>query len=151
VESMIRLLTDQLVALQAVVPGERVNYLVLSGGFGSSQYVRDQIKQYFQFGAGATLSNTAGMHMLLAEDPQLAVVLGLVTDRAQELGQRTRTIMHRCARVSYGVVVNQRYDPHRHHNQVIYKDPRDKKQWALNQVEWLIKEVCFIIGLIGQH
>ena len=142
VDAMIRLLTEQLVSLQTVVPGERVSYLVLSGGLGSSQYVRDRIKQYFQFGAGATLSNTAGMHMLLAEDPQLAVVLGLVTDRAQELGQLTKTITHRCARVSYGVVVNQRYDPQRHYNQVIYKDPRDKKKWALNQIEWLIKEVC---------
>jgi len=142
VDAMIRLLTEQLVALQIVAPGERVSYLVLSGGLGSSQYVRDRLKQYFQFGAGATLSNTAGMHMLLAEDPQLAVVLGLVTDRAQELGQQTRTITHRCARVSYGVVVNQRFDPERHHNQVIYKDPRDKKKWALNQIEWLIKEVC---------
>lgn len=142
VDTMIRLLTEQLVSLQTVAPGERVSYLVLSGGLGSSEYVRDRLKQYFEFGAGAMLANTSGMHMLLAEDPQLAVVLGLVTDRAQELGQQTKTITHRCARVSYGVVVNQRFDPERHHNQVIYRDPRDKKKWALNQIEWLIKEVC---------
>ena len=141
VDAMIRLLTEQLVALQTVVPGERVSYLVLSGGLGSSQYVRDRITQYFQFGSGATLSNTAGMHMLLAEDPQLAVVLGLVTDRAQELGQQTKTMTHRCARVNYGVVVNQKYDPEKHQKHVVYKDPRDGKKWALNQIEWLIKEV----------
>jgi len=141
VQAMISLLRNQIVSLQASAPGERVAYLVLSGGLGSSQYVRDQIKHYFQFGPGATLSNTSNMHMLLAEDPQLAVVLGLVMDRAQELGQYTKAITERCARVSYGVVVNHRYDPQRHQGQMIYKDPRDKKAWALNQIEWLIREV----------
>ena len=141
VDAMIKLLQDQLVQLQTIVPGERVSYLVLSGGLGSSQYIRDRIKQHFQTGPGAQLSNTAGMHMLLAEDPQLAVVLGLVTDRAQELGLQTRVITQRCARVSYGVVVNQRFDPQRHTSQVVYRDPRDKRKWVLNQIEWLIKEV----------
>lgn len=141
VGAMIELLKEQIVALQTIVPGQKVSYLVLSGGLGSSQYVRDSVKQYFQSGAGATLSNTAGMHMLLAEDPQLAVVQGLVTDRAQELGQLVKAITERRARVSYGVVVNQRWDPQKHQGQRVYKDPRDKKQWALNQIEWLIREV----------
>lgn len=141
VGAMIELLREQIVALQTIVPGQKISYLVLSGGLGSSQYVRDRVKHYFQSGPGVTLSNTTGMHMLLAEDPQLAVVQGLVTDRAQELGQLVRAITERRARVSYGVVVNQRWDPQKHQGQRVYKDPRDKKQWALNQIEWLIREV----------
>lgn len=141
VNAMLQLLTEQIVSLQTSAPGERVAYLVLSGGLGSSQYVRDRIKQYFQFGPGARLTNISNMHMLLAEDPQLAVVLGLVMDRAQELGQYTKAITERCARVSYGVVVNQRYDPLKHGGQKVYKDPRDKREWAMNQIEWLIREV----------
>lgn len=141
VGAMIELLREQIVALETIAPGQKVAYLVLSGGLGSSQYVRDRVKHYFQSGQGVKLSNTAGMRMLLAEDPQLAVVLGLVTDRAQELGQFVKAITERRARVSYGVVVNQRWDPQKHQGQKVYKDPRDKKQWALNQIEWLIREV----------
>ena len=72
---------------------------------------------------------------------QLAVVHGLVLERAQEIGKGITPIRERCARVSYGLVVNQPYNPTKHAGQKMVKDPRDKKKWAIGQVEWLIHEV----------
>lgn len=141
VAGIIQLLMEQIRDLQTIAPRERISYLVLSGGLGSSPYVRGRVKAYFEYDAKNTLTNATGMHMLLAEDPQLAVVLGLVTERAQAHGQRLKAITSRRARVSYGVVVNQLWDPIRHRGQPMHRDPRDKKQWAMNQIEWLIREV----------
>jgi hypothetical protein len=71
---------------------------------------------------------------------QLAVVHGLVLERAQEIGKGIKPIRERCARVSYGLVVNQPYNPMKHVGEQVVKDPRDKKKWAIGQVEWLIQE-----------
>jgi hypothetical protein len=72
---------------------------------------------------------------------QLAVVHGLVMDRAQEIDKGVTPIKQRCARVSYGLVVNQRYNPKTHIGEKVMRDPRDRKRWAIGQVEWLIRQV----------
>jgi len=72
---------------------------------------------------------------------QLAVVHGLVMNRAQEIDKGVTPIKQRCARVSYGLVVNQRYNPNKHIGEKIMRDPRDRKRWAIGQVEWLIRQV----------
>ena len=69
------------------------------------------------------------------------MVHGLVLERAQEVAKGITPIRERCARVSYGLVVNQPYNPVKHAGQRVVKDPRDKKKWAIGQVEWLIQEV----------
>jgi hypothetical protein len=38
------------------------------------------------------------------------------------------------------LVVNQPYNPMKHVGEQVVKDPRDKKKWAIGQVEWLIQE-----------
>ena len=50
-------------------------------------------------------------------------------------------ISSRCARVSYGVVVNQRYNRKIHKDQDYVRDERDGKKWVVNRIEWLVKEV----------
>lgn len=73
------------------------------------------------------------------------MVQGLVRHRAQEIGQHVTPIGQRCAPLSYGVVVNQRYDPNRHLGQKVVRDHRDKKRWAIDQIEWLIRKVSLAI------
>lgn len=75
---------------------------------------------------------------------QLAVVRGLVSYRSQEIGRNVNAIEKRCAPVSYGIVVNQRYDQKRHFRQTVIRDKRDKKRWAIDQIEWLIQKVVLI-------
>jgi hypothetical protein len=79
--------------------------------------------------------------LMKCSNSQLAVVHGLVMDRAQEIEKGVTPIKQRCARVSYGLVVNQRYSPHKHIGEKIMRDPRDRKRWAIGQVEWLIRQV----------
>jgi len=76
---------------------------------------------------------------------QLAVVKGLVRHRAQQIGINVTPIGQRCAAVSYGVVVNQRYDPRKHLGQRVIRDDRDKKRWAIDQIEWLIRKVSLTL------
>lgn len=80
---------------------------------------------------------------------QLAVVQGLVRYRAQQIGKNITPIIQRCAPVSYGVVVNQKYNPKLHLGQKVIRDPRDKKRWAIDQIEWLIHKVSLFVSTFG--
>jgi hypothetical protein len=40
----------------------------MSGGLGSSEYVKAQLQSHYRTGAGASLPNAVGMQLLLAED-----------------------------------------------------------------------------------
>jgi len=88
-----------------------------------------------------------GLNILAAEEPQLAVVHGLVLDQAQQVSQTLNPITSRFARVSYGIVVNQRYDPKTHQGVTSTKDPRDGKKWVVDRVEWLIRQVSLVLSL----
>jgi hypothetical protein len=69
------------------------------------------------------------------------VVKGLVNYRSQQIGRDITAIEKRCAPVNYGVVVNQRYDQNLHFGQRVVRDKRDKRKWAIDQIEWLIRKV----------
>lgn len=71
---------------------------------------------------------------------QLAVVHGIVMDRAQQIDKGVKPIKQRCARVSYGLAVNQRYNAGKHIGEGVVRDPRVRKRWAIGQVEWLIRQ-----------
>jgi hypothetical protein len=56
--------------------------LFLSGGLGGSTYVNAQIQAYYQ---NHPHINAPGLIILRSQEPQLAVVKGLVMDRRQKL------------------------------------------------------------------
>lgn len=66
---------------------------------------------------------------------------GLVSHRAQQIERGVTAITSPCASVSYGVVVNQIYKQEDHFRQKVMRDKRDKKIWAVDQIEWLIRKV----------
>lgn len=117
------------------------DYIILSGGLGSSPYVQDRLRWHFDEQNTMNIPAAIGLKILAAEEPQLAVVHGLVLDRAQQVSQTLDPITSRFARVSYGIVVNQRYDPKIHEGVTPTKDPRDGKKWVVDRVEWLIRQV----------
>jgi cell division ATPase FtsA len=141
VDGLVAFVHQQIQELHEKRPEERVNYIILSGGLGSSPYVQDRLRWHFDE-HNTTLSPAAkGLKILAAEEPQLAVVQGLVLERAQQISRAFDPIVSRHARVSYGVVVNLKYNPDIHRGQSFVKDPRDGKKWIPNQIEWLIRQV----------
>ena len=140
VDRMVAFIDDQVNALYRSKPSEQLKYLVLSGGLGSSPYVQARLRKHFHEGQGTTCPTAIGLKILVAEEPQLSVVHGLVLERAQQIDLGINPITNRLARVSYGVIINTLYDPRKHRGQRPVKDSRDGKLWLVDQIEWLIRE-----------
>ncbi|KAK5047574.1 hypothetical protein LTR84_006671 [Exophiala bonariae] len=139
VSRIVRLLEEQLQTLQHNHPTETINYLVLSGGLGSSPYLYQRLKSHFELGAHGSV-NTQNLTILKADKPQLAVVRGLVMDRVQEIISDRNVYVERCCRSSYGVVARHPYNPMFHQGEPVSEDPRDKRRWAEQQIDWFIKQ-----------
>ncbi|KAJ5655126.1 hypothetical protein N7490_002129 [Penicillium lividum] len=114
------------------------SYLVLSGGFGSSPYVRQRLVDTYNDPSSHGHPNADGMQILVADEPQLVVVHGLVTDRIQQIKRGVLTFGSRCSPVSYGVVCDKIYNPENHIGQAVRLDPRDKVTYAVDQIDWLV-------------
>lgn len=113
--------------------------MILSGGLGSSRYVRDRIQQLL---ANARHPYAQQVQILQAPDPQLVVVKGLLLDRLQSLDSDTApVIVSRVARASYGYLCKKKYNPAIHGNEEVLKDPYDGELYAMDQIDWLIKKV----------
>ncbi|KAL4781246.1 hypothetical protein BJX76DRAFT_350325 [Aspergillus varians] len=141
---MCQLLDEQIQQMEGKYPESRISYLVLSGGFGSSPYVRECLHQRYAIPGVAKHSNVLGLQVLMAEEPQLAVVHGLVLDRIQQLDQGVIMFASRYSPVSYGIVCDVLYDPTKHVGEKVRRDPRDDNLYAVDQVEWLIIQGCTV-------
>jgi hypothetical protein len=140
IERIFQLIDGELKTLYNTHARENVSYLVLSGGLGSSPYVQKMLRRRYEEGAG-NYPNAQNIQVLKAPKPQLAVVHGLIMDRVQRIKEDKLVYKERCCRNSYGILVRQLYDPQLHWREDIEKDPRDRKQWAINQIDWFIKKV----------
>ncbi|KAL3442444.1 hypothetical protein BJX65DRAFT_286814 [Aspergillus insuetus] len=138
IDEMCELLDGQISKMQNNYPQHRISYLVLSGGFGSSPYVRQRLHERYAIPGVAKHSNVLGLQVLMAEEPQLAVVHGLVLDRIQQLKRGVVMFGSRCSPVSYGIICDLIYDPEKHLGEPVRKDPRDNILYAVDQIEWLI-------------
>lgn len=140
VNGIINLIDSQLQKLIQYQESDQVSFLVLSGGLGASPYLRRRIIYHFQGGAGRVHQNSQSIKVILAEQPQLAVVHGLVAERTQMVTQGVVAIRERRSRLSYGVVCDQTYREQKHLGEHVVRDPRDGKRWAKAQIEWIIKQ-----------
>ena len=66
-------------------------------------------------------------------------------NRTQEISRGTSIYKDKCCRVSYGVICRELYDEHKHRGEPVSEDPLDKKLWAENQIDWLIKQVRALV------
>lgn len=139
VNRLYELIDDQLSQLERARPGEIISYLVLSGGFGSSPYLQKRLRQRYLFGRShACIGN---VQILRVPKPQLAVCHGLVLDRVQQIKEDRVVYKERFCRNSYGVISRAEYDPSKHSGEPTTYDPRDRKTWVFNQIDWFIKQV----------
>ncbi|RJE19671.1 hypothetical protein PHISCL_07991 [Aspergillus sclerotialis] len=82
------------------------------------------------------------MQILVADEPQLVVVHGLVLDRTQQIKRRVVTFGSRCAPVSYGIICDKIYNPSKHVGEPVRLDPRDNETYAVDQIDWLVIQGC---------
>ncbi|RFU80066.1 hsp70 family chaperone [Trichoderma arundinaceum] len=139
IEGIMKRITEQLNWLSEHGQPQQVEYMILSGGLGSSPYVRDKIQQQL---LSYPHINATQVAVVPCHDPQLVVVRGLLLDHQQ----RTETgnipvLAARIARSSYGIVVREMYSPATHFDEDVVQDPWNrKKKWAANQIQWLIRK-----------
>ncbi|KAL4901442.1 hypothetical protein BDW74DRAFT_159965 [Aspergillus multicolor] len=138
IDEMCDLLDGQIQQMQTKYPMSQISYIVLSGGFGSSPYVRDRLHNRYAVPGIAKWPNILGVQLLMAEEPQLAVVHGLVHERTQQLKHGLTSLGARCSPVSYGIICDQLYDANIHLGQRVRRDPRDNNLYAVDQIEWLV-------------
>jgi hypothetical protein len=113
---------------------------MLSGGLGSSAYVRDQLIKGL-----LTLPHPSATRFIMIQDPepQLVVTKGLLLDRLQKLDSgETGVLAARRARASYGIVCRFKYNPDVHQNEHLITDPMDGQVYATGQIDWVIRKVC---------
>jgi hypothetical protein len=141
IEKLTGLIDEQLAELQTANPAEKLTYMVLSGGFGSSPYLQKKLTAHYREGA-SRFPVAKELQILRVPKPQLAVCHGLVLDRVQQIKGNRTVYKERYCRNSYGVVVRRAYDPKLHLGEPVTVDPRDKRLWVENQIDWLIVQVC---------
>ncbi|OJZ81557.1 hypothetical protein ASPFODRAFT_51951 [Aspergillus luchuensis CBS 106.47] len=136
VEGIFQLIDAHIQQLQAQGSNDDIKYLVLSGGLGSSPYVRHRLQE--RYNSCSKASQSGGMQVLMADEPQLVVVHGLVMDRIQQLKRGILTFGFRCAPVSYGIICHKVYNRDIHVGERVQMDVRDKRLYALDQIDWLV-------------
>ncbi|KAL3469292.1 hypothetical protein BJX99DRAFT_78386 [Aspergillus californicus] len=131
ISDLFDLLDDQIRRLKETHPAEKISFLVLSGGFGSCPYVQRQLTTRYE-------SSPTSIKVLTVDEPQLAVVLGQVLHRIQQLRSGPTVFQHLYAPVSYGVICDWVYDPKVHVGEPTRYDERNGKTYAIGQIDWIV-------------
>ncbi|KAG8669895.1 hypothetical protein FPOAC2_09235 [Fusarium poae] len=118
---------------------EQVGYVILSGGLGSSAYVREALQEHL---TKLQHPNARNIIVIPSQDPQLVVARGVLENKRQRMESGNKSVLSSwIARASYGVVVQQIYMPAQHFDEDIRQHPWNPDvKWATNQIQWLIKK-----------
>ncbi|KAK3379142.1 hypothetical protein B0T24DRAFT_568926 [Lasiosphaeria ovina] len=134
VDGIVRRIVGELDWLRDRGLPHQVNYMVLSGGLGSSAYVRARLGDHFRT---FPHPNASGVAVIPCHDPQLVVSRSLGGGG----GAGRSVLATRIARASYGVIVKEVYSEVRHLGEPMAADPYEpEKRWALSQIDWLIRK-----------
>ncbi|KAK2758012.1 hypothetical protein FQN54_004418 [Arachnomyces sp. PD_36] len=128
-----RAMDDKLGPLRPNKIGSIQSYIVLSGGLGSSEYVQKRIRENY---------GSEEITIAVSSQPQLAVCKGLVIDQVHQLKYKQSILSKRSCSSSYGVLFNEIYDKKIHSSQQTkeWKNPIDKRSYAVDRVHWLVRE-----------
>lgn len=137
---LIRKIKEQISSLVRSQYASQLRFIILSGGLGSSKYVKQRIIAEICANA-SRLHNGGSLNVLVARDPQLAVVKGLVLERAQTVEQNIPVWSGRCCRVSYGILCRRIYNPKEHFGEPTVKDPLTGVLWVEDLIDWIIEVV----------
>ncbi|KAL2284656.1 hypothetical protein FJTKL_08753 [Diaporthe vaccinii] len=133
-------IVDRMDELQTKDQTKKIEYLVLSGGLGSSAYLKRELSKAFTGGnAHAAAPN---LQILVAEEPQLAVAKGLVYNRLHKKMSGNSALKSIEARASYGIICLTEHTKEMDEmdKKSVWKDPNDGSRWVLDAVKWIIKK-----------
>jgi hypothetical protein len=99
------------------------------------------MKNRYEMGNAQAPSNARNMKVLLADSPQLAVVIGLVLAQIQRCKSGVNVYAKKRCPISLGILCRKPYNVTEHQGEVVELDPYDKKRWAERQIEWIIRKV----------
>ncbi|KAI1326628.1 hypothetical protein F5Y16DRAFT_421650 [Xylariaceae sp. FL0255] len=138
VDGILRKIQEQLEWMQARGIAHPINYMILSGGLGSSKYVRDRLQAELTMKPHACATR---VKLVQAPDPQLVVIKGLLLDRLQSLESNIApVIVSRVARASYGMICKSKYNPEIHAGEAVMRDQWDGEMYAMGQIDWIIRK-----------
>ncbi|KAM0795114.1 hypothetical protein BDR22DRAFT_814045 [Usnea florida] len=144
IDVMLRLIDQQVTRVQEAHPGADISHIVLSGGFGSSPYVKQRFNVHYRPGSyNPSRIGLRNTRVVMVEEPQLAVVQGLVIERWQVTSLGALVFNERCCRLSYGILCREEYDPEHnpsHTGQSVFKSPHDGKIWVEGQIDWFVRQ-----------
>ncbi|VBB73190.1 Putative protein of unknown function [Podospora comata] len=125
--------------LDEVVGGfkEPVQYIILSGGLGSSTYIFNKVKEHIDRSTTRALRK-GETQLPRIDDPQLVVVRGLLLEQALGI------LRKRIARASYGLVTSLPYSKKKHFSEVKRIDEFNRKDYVLDQIRWILKRDTII-------
>lgn len=147
---LVRKIKQQIHTLARSTCPSEIRYIILSGGLGSSKYVKERITAEICANT-SRLQGPGSMDILVAKDPQLAVVKGLVMERAQTVEQSKPVWTGRCCRVSYGILCRRIYNREKHFGEPTVEDALTGKLWIENQIDWIIKAVSSRVVIESQN
>lgn len=138
VELLFGLIDSQLAAFAKEYPTEDISRMVLSGGLGKSEYVRQKLQEKYSMRVGEQPSTHMTVHV--SKEPQLAVCKGVCLDRLGKLRDGRSVLGTRYCRASYGTEVKIPHDPKnkQHWHKKIERDVHDKKDYICKGIEWFI-------------
>lgn len=139
IDKMCTLIDKQIQIAKEKHSTANISYLVLSGGLGSSPYVQRRIRTSYER-TNASGTGDEGTKVLLATEPQLTVVHGLVMSRIQSLRGGPEMYSVRMCPVSFGIICREPYDPLKHQGEDVVHDPYDNRRWAEGQINWILKQ-----------
>ncbi|KAL9002314.1 MAG: hypothetical protein Q9188_004752 [Gyalolechia gomerana] len=137
-EGIYSILDNQLNHLKSHKPSKQVDYLVLSGGLGSSVYVKKKLTE--RYTNKSRYSNAKHLQIYTADDPQTAVVQGLVLNEAQQHETGNAVLKSRTSPASYGVLCKEPYDEEKHLGMALERDILDGKLYAIDVIHWFVKK-----------
>ncbi|KAK6358567.1 hypothetical protein TWF730_007894 [Orbilia blumenaviensis] len=112
-----------------------IKSIFLVGGLGSSKYLYQRVKQYCE-------SLPGDIEVIKPKDAEFAVIRGSIESHQKSLVGVDDQISLRICPMSYGIRVNERWDPMKHNFQQDgpFLNPRTKALMARNQIKWLIRK-----------
>lgn len=136
-EEITKLVQAQVTASQEETK-KNVDAMILVGGFGSSNYLKEWLEKNVHNKDGT------GVKLIRPLDPAIAIVLGAVQHGLhQHLAGNTSSwgiVESRKSRYNYGISISEAYRPHIHPPYKRYLDPFFGIEMCTGRMNWLIKK-----------
>ncbi|KAI6087306.1 hypothetical protein F4821DRAFT_105987 [Hypoxylon rubiginosum] len=125
----------------------QLDYIILSGGLGSSKYVHKKlVDRYTNQQSLSNVLRDVIIHQ--SSSPQLCVCQGLVYERIHKVYHGSSTFTQLRSQFSFGIIKDEEFNSRNSYHKETKKQKRfrnifgGKERWVGNCVDWLVRSVC---------